>query len=169
MDFRELVRTRYSVRKYTTAPVAEDMLEAVLEAARLAPTAANRQAFHLVVVPTAGREEALGRIFRQKFVVSAPLVLGVCTEPEAAWVRADGKNYADVDAAIVMDHLILQAAALGLGTCWIGAFDAAAARDVLELPPGVEPVAFTPLGHPDDELRPKRRKPLSELVHRDRW
>jgi nitroreductase len=79
-------------------------------------------------------------------------------------VRSDGKNYNDVDVAIVMDHLILAAADLGLGTCWIAAFDPDAAREVLSLPEGVEPIAFTPLGYPADTARPKKRKPLEKLV-----
>jgi nitroreductase len=68
-----------------------------------------------------------------------------------------------------MDHLSLAAANAGLGTCWIGAFDPAAAREALGLPDGVEPIAFTPLGYPADEPRPKERKPLSDLVRYERW
>ena len=74
-----------------------------------------------------------------------------------------------MDVAIAMDHLILAATDLGLGTCWIAAFDPVAAREVLGLPEGVEPVAFTPLGYPADELRSKVRKPLSELVRHEGW
>jgi nitroreductase len=74
-----------------------------------------------------------------------------------------------VDVSIVMDHLILAAADQGLGTCWIGAFDPAAARDVLGLPEDVEPIAFTPLGYPADESRPKVRKTLEVLVRYERW
>jgi nitroreductase len=84
-------------------------------------------------------------------------------------VRRDQRNYVDVDVAIVLDHLILAAADLGLGTCWIGAFDPAAASEVLGLPDGVEPIVFTPLGYPADEPRPKLRRPLSELVRYDHW
>jgi nitroreductase len=89
--------------------------------------------------------------------------------PEQNWVRRDNKNYNDVDVAIVMDHLTLAAADLGLGTCWIGAFDPEAAREVLGLPDHIEPVAFTPLGYPADSPRPKTRKPLHELVRYERW
>jgi len=71
--------------------------------------------------------------------------------------------------AIVMDHLILAATDAGLGTCWIGAFNPAAAKEVLGLPAGVEPVAFTPLGYPNAEPRPKQRLSLEELVHYERW
>jgi nitroreductase len=82
----------------------------------------------------------------------------------------DGKNYNDVDVAIAMDHLILAAADLGLGTCWIAAFDPDVARDVLNLPDGVEPIAFTPLGYPAAKgTRRKNRKLLEDLVRYERW
>jgi len=169
MDLFEVISRRYSVRAYRSDSVEEEKLRRILEAARLAPTAANRQAFQILVIPTAGREKELGRIYGAAWFVQAPLVLGVCTLPGQAWTRKDGKNYADVDAAIVMDHIVLAATALGLGTCWVAAFDPVAAREVLGLPPEVEPVVFTPLGYPADAPRPKKRKDLSELVRRERW
>ena len=169
MDFSELINTRYSVRAYTPDAVEEDKLQRLLEAARLAPTAANRQPFQLIVIHSAGREEELKRIYRKDWFVQAPLVIGICGIPAEAWVRRDGKSYMDVDVAIVMDHLILAAADLGLGTCWVGAFDRAAAREILALPDDVEPIAFTPLGYPADQPRPKKRKTLSELVRYERW
>ncbi len=164
MEFAELIRKRYSVRAYKPDAVEEEKVQQVLEAARLAPTAANRQPFQLIVIPTAGREAELGRIYPQGWFTQAPLVICACGLPDRGWTRMDGKPYVDVDVTIAMDHLILAATDLGLGTCWIAAFDPAAARKVLQLPDGVEPVIFTPLGYPADSLRPKERKPLSELV-----
>ncbi len=79
------------------------------------------------------------------------------------------RRYLDVDVAIVMDHLILAATNLGLGTCWIAAFNAKAAREILELPDEVEPLIFTPLGYPADEPGPKERKPVTELVRYEKW
>ena len=170
MDFEELIAKRYSVRAYKADPVPEGLLARVLEAARLAPTAANRQPFQVFVVRTAGREAELRKVYHRHWFTQAPLVLCVCTVPAQAWVRSfDGKCYADVDAAIVMDHMILAAAAAGLGTCWIAAFDPAAAREVLKLPEGIEPVLFTPLGFPADQAKSKARRPLEELVHYERW
>jgi nitroreductase len=168
MDFGELIAKRYSVRAYKPAPVPEELLGKVLEAARLAPTAANRQPFQVYVVSTAGREEELRRVYHRPWFVQAPLVICVCTLPAKAWLRAkyDGKCYADVDAAIVMDHMILAAAEAGLGTCWIADFNPAAAREALDLPEGVEPVLFATLGFPADEPKPKERKPLAELIRR---
>ena len=169
MEFAELVRKRYSVRAYRPDPVPEPVLARVLEAGRLAPTAANRQPFRILVIHTAGRQEELAKMYHRPWFSQAPLVLGVCCLPAEAWVRRDGKNYGDVDAAIVMDHLVLAAASEGLGTCWVGAFDPPAVREVLGLPSGVEPVAFTPLGYADDKASEKKRKSLEELLRRERW
>jgi nitroreductase len=169
MDFAELVQERYSVRAYKPDAVEQGKLEQVLEAARLAPTAANRQPFQLVVIHTAGRESELQRIYGREWFVQAPLVICACGVMNQTWVRRDGKSYNDVDVAIVMDHLILAAANVGLGTCWIGAFDAVAARDMLGLPEGVEPIAFTPLGYAEDTPGPKKRKALPDLVRYERW
>jgi nitroreductase len=169
MEFSQLIQTRYSVRAYKPDPVPDPLLQKVLDAGRLAPTAANRQPFRLLVIRTEGRREELKRLYGKDWFIAAPLVLGICTIPAEAWVRRDGKNYGDVDAAIVMDHMILEAAAEGLGTCWIGAFDPAAAREIFGLPDGVEPVAFTPLGFAADKPGAKKRRSLKELVRRERW
>lgn len=165
MEFTELIAERFSVRAYKSDPVEEEKLNQILEAARLAPTADNRQPFLLLVIPTAGREAELQRIYGRRWFSQPPLVICACALPERAWVRKeDNENYADVDVAIVMDHLILAAANLGLGTCWIAAFNMQAAREILPLPEGAVPVAFTPLGYPDAPPPPKKRKPLAELV-----
>lgn len=169
MEFSELIKKRYSVRAYKAQPVEEGKLQQVMEAARWAPTAANRQPFQLVVIHTKGREADLKRIYGRDWFVQAPLVICVCALPFQAWSRMDQKNYSEVDATIAMDHLILAAANLGLGSCWIAAFDPSAAREVLGLPNNVEPVAFTPLGYPADEPKEKKRRPISELVRYERW
>jgi nitroreductase len=169
MEFTELIKKRYSVRAYKADAVEEDKLRQVLEAARLAPTAANRQPFRIIVIHTAGREAELRRVYDRGWFVQAPLLLCACGIPAQTWTRSDGKNYNDVDVTIAMDHLVLAATDLGLGTCWVAAFNPAAARQVLGLPDGVEPVAFTPLGYPADQPRPKERKALSELVRYEKW
>jgi nitroreductase len=169
MDFTDLIQKRYSVRAYKPDPVGEETLQQVLEAARLAPTAANLQPFQLIVIQTAGREAELRRIYDRAWFVQAPWVICACAVTDQGWVRVDGKPYTDVDVTIAMDHLILAATELGLGTCWIAAFNPAAAREVMGLPEGIEPVVFTPLGYPDDELRPKERKPLESLVRYEQW
>jgi nitroreductase len=170
MEYSELIAVRYSVRAYCPDPVEDAKLQAVLNAARLAPTAANRQPFQLIVMHTKGREEEIGKIYRRPWFVQAPLVIAVCAISSQAWVRESDKfNARLIDAAIVADHLILAATNLGLGTCWIAAFNVEAARSVLQLPSEAEPVIFTPLGYPADEPGPKIRKPLVDLVRYEHW
>jgi nitroreductase len=169
MKFAELIKNRYSVRSYKPDLVEEHKLAQVLDAARLAPTACNLQPFQFIVISTAGRKEELKRIYSRDFFTEAPLVICVCALPAQAWSRRDGKNYSYVDAAIAMDHLILAATELGLGTCWIAAFDPDAAREVLKLPDRVEPVAFTPLGYPVETPGVKNRRPLSGIVRYEHW
>ncbi len=170
MKFQELITKRCSVRAYKPDPVEDEKLARVLEAARIAPTAANRQAFRVIVISTESCKSDLRRIYGRDWFVQAPYVLCVCAVPSEAWVRkADGWNAAEVDATIVMSHIVLAAAEEGLGTCWIAAFDPAAAREVLGIPLEVIPSAFTPLGYAADSALPKKRRPLTELVRRDRW
>lgn len=169
MDFFTLIEARYSVRAYRSQPVEPDKLDRVLTAAQLAPTAANYQPFRLVVLETAKYKADLHRLYPRDWFVQAPLVIAVCTVAREAWVRRDGKNYSDVDATIAMDHLILAAAAQGLGTCWVAAFNPDLARALLRVPPGIEPLAFTPLGYPADQRGPKTRKRLADLVRHDVW
>jgi nitroreductase len=165
MDFQELIRKRYSVRAYKPDPVEEEKLARILEAARLAPTAANRQPFRVFVIATEGREAELRRVYGREWFTQAPLVLAVCAVPGESWVReCDGWNAAEVDATIAMTHIVLAAAEEGLGTCWIAAFDPGAAREVLSLSPEVVPSAFTPLGYPAKAAAPKKRRPLSEVL-----
>jgi len=169
MEFIELARNRYSVRAYKPAPVEEEKLNKVLEAMQLAPTACNLQPFQVIIVHTQGREAELIRIYSAPWFVQAPIVLCMCAVAARGWYRQDGRSYCEIDATIAMDHAILAAADLGLGTCWVGAFNPEKARETLEIPEEVEPIAFTPLGYPDDKPRPKRRKPLEELVRYEHW
>lgn len=169
MEFQDLIKKRYSVRSYQNKPVEEDKLNMVLDAARLAPTAANKQPFRLIVVKTDGKKEEMKRIYHGDWFSEAPLVICACTVLNESWTRMDGRNYVDVDATIAMDHLILAATELGLGTCWIAAFDADAASEVLKIPEDMEPILFTPLGYPADELGIKTRKSLDEIVHYEKW
>ncbi len=169
MEYSELIKKRYSVRAYNPEMIDEEKLNKVLQAANLAPSAANRQPFQIIIIKTRGREDELKKIYQKDWFVQAPLVIGICAIPSQGWSRRDGKNYAEVDATIAMDHLILEAANQGLGTCWIAAFNPQAARQILGLPDEVEPVAFTPLGYPADEPQEKIRKRLSDLVRYEKW
>lgn len=170
MEFSTLIQTRYSARAYKNIAVENEKLQQIFEAARLAPTAANRQPFRLLVITSQGREADLRRVYNRDWFVQAPLLLCVCGVSAEGWVRRhDGKSYVDVDAAIVMDHIVLAATDLGLGTCWVAAFDPYAAREVLGLPEGVEPIVFTPLGYAADTLKSKKRKACDDFIKYEHW
>ena len=169
MEFSEVIKNRYSVRAYKPVPVEDEKINEILEAARLAPTACNLQPFKFIVVHTKGKEEELTRIYRGSWFSQAPLVICACVVESEGWVRKDGANYSFIDLAIAVDHLVLAATDLGLGTCWVGAFDVKAAREVLKLPDDIEPVIFIPLGYPDDKPGVKLRKPIEELVRYEHY
>ncbi len=164
MEFFDVIGKRYSVRSYKPDPVEPEKLKRILEAGRLAPTACNLQPFKIIVAETKGRKEALKKIYPREWFSDAPYIIGVCTVSGDCWVRRDQKSYANVDAAIVMDHMILAATDLGVGTCWIGAFDPRAFMDAFELEENLEPVVLTPLGYPSDIKTDRGRKPFDDLV-----
>lgn len=169
MNFLDLARIRFSVRRFEATPIPEDDLAQVLEAGRLAPSAANRQPCHLIVVRNEEQRRKLGVAYPRDWFWQAPVIIVVCVESARAWVRADNKSYGDVDGAILVDHMTLCAADLGLGTCWIGAFDPRRVAEVLNLPSGMEPLAMLPLGYPAEPVRAKSRKPVTEWVHQEKW
>jgi nitroreductase len=169
MDFQELIRRRRSIRGYTPQPIPEAVLARVLEAGRLAPTACNLQAFHLIVVSDAEVRGRMQAVYGRDWFTQAPVILVGCAEPAKAWRRRDGWNAADFDLAIVMDHIILAATEAGLGTCWVCAFDEAKAKAILGVPREVRVVAMTPLGYAAAAPEPFARKPLAALVRREHW
>ncbi|HBM74913.1 MAG TPA: nitroreductase [Clostridiaceae bacterium] len=164
MELFDVLEKRHSVRAYKEKDVEEWKIKKILNAAVIAPTAANRQAFKIVVIKTKGRENELKKIYGSDWFSKAPVVIGIFSVPGKAWTKSSGKNYGDVDAAIVMDHIILSATDLGLGTCWIGAFNSDNAKKMLFPDEDAEPIAFTPIGYPADTEFKKIRKDINELV-----
>lgn len=169
MDFQDLIRRRRSIRGYRPHPIPDDVLRRVLEAGRIAPTACNLQAFRLLVVTEPETRRRMQAVYRQDWFYTAPVILVGCVLPDQAWRRRDGWSAADVDLAIVMDHIILAATDEGLGTCWVCAFDEAKAKEILRVPPEVRISAMTPLGYPDKAPDPFTRKRLEDLVRREHW
>ncbi len=167
MDFEKLIQVRYSVRAYKKDPVEKWKIEKILEAARLAPSAANRQPYKIFLISTEKYREELKKIYGAEWFVQAPVVICICGIRNQAWTRNDGKNHFDIDCAIAMDHMILAATELGLGTCWICAFDVQSVKKFLKLPENLEPVAFTPLGYAADKPKDKKRKKIEEIVCHD--
>ena len=165
MDFDDVINKRYSVRGYLDKEVEDEKLEYVLKAATIAPTGVNNQPFKVFVIDTKKNKESLSEIYGAKWFVEAPYVLCVVANVDEAWTRPwDGKNIADIDATIVMDHIILAATNVGLGTCYIAAFKADKAREFLNLNDNEVPVLFTPLGYGHAEPRDTPRKEIDEFV-----
>jgi nitroreductase len=165
MEFKDVITERYSVRGYLDKEVEQEKLEYVLNAATLAPTGVNNQPFKVYVIDTKKHGEELAEIYAAEWFTQAPYVLCVVAQKDKAWTRPwDGKNIADIDATIVMDHIILAATDVGLGTCYIAAFKADKASEFLNLDDNEEPVLFTPLGYGNAEPRDTPRKKLDEFV-----
>ena len=170
MAILELVRRRRSVRRYKPREVEEDKLLEVLEAARLAPSADNRQPWRFIVVRSREVRERLLEAHGKRWLAEAPVVIVGCAVPGEAWRRGDGEEYWKVDVAIAMEHIALAATSLGLATCWVASFNEEAVRRVLEIPPGVRVVALMALGYPDeDKGEVVDRKRLDEVVCYERW
>jgi nitroreductase len=151
---------RRSVRKYTDDPIPEEHLKLILEAARRAPTGANRQKWRMVVVtdPEVRRRTAEA-CNGQMWMAGAPVILCLVTLPD------EGK----VNGAIVLDHAILAATSLGYGTCWIGAYSAEQVKQVLGIPEDHGIVCLTPLGVPAEQPAARSRKAPAELFMKDRF
>ncbi len=164
MELMEAIAKRESVRSYEDRPVPEDKLMKVLEAARLAPSASNRQRCKFIVVRDEKRRRELSAATGgQPHVAQAPVVIAaVSTMPEYV-MRCEVPAY-PVDLAIAVDHITLVAVDEGLGTCWIGAFSQDEARAVLDVPDNCKVVALLPLGFPRQERREKIRKSMDEIV-----
>ncbi len=165
----KIIQKRYSVRKYKPDPVPEEKLKKVLEAARLAPSAHNAQAFKFVVVKDKEKRRQLARAaLNQSFIAEAPIVIiAVALEPEQI-MSSDVPAYA-VDLAIAMSHLVLAATEEGLGTCFIGAFSQEKVKEILEIPPQFKVVVLTPLGFSAQKPSGKLRKKLEEIVCFDKF
>ena len=167
MDFLTLTKSRYSVRSYTARPVEKEKLEYILECARMAPSATNAQPWKLFVVTDEEVKAKIYKSYTREWIANVPVYIVVCVDSKGAWVRNnfDKKNHADIDGAIITEHICLAATECGLGTCWVCNFDPELCAEALQLPTGLIPLALIPLGYPaTDEIPEKKRKELSEIV-----
>ncbi|MDA3952148.1 MAG: nitroreductase family protein [Bacteroidales bacterium] len=173
MAFIDLAKKRYSSRKYLDKPVEKELLLQVLDAARVAPSAKNKQPWHFVVVTNEELLKDIKGCYDRTWLETAKCIIVVCGDHREAWRRADGKSHTDIDVAITIDHMTLAATDLGLSTCWICKFDVLKCANIMELPEGVEPIALIPLGYPADKTDENRherlRKPLDEIVHWEKF
>jgi nitroreductase len=164
MNVIDAIQQRRSVRKYKKEPLPDKHLKTILEAGRQAPSAANRQPWHFVVVREAeGKKQLAEACSGQTWLADAGAIVAGIGKPSV-----NEKWYA-VDVAIAMQNMILTATELGYGTCWIGAFDQERVKSLLGVPEDLYVVALTPIGVPDDQPEARPRQPLSEFASVGRY
>jgi len=163
-----LLKSRRSIRRYRPDPVPDAMIEQLLEAGRWAPSASNRQPWDFIVV----RDEAIRQqvaqhaafyFIRWAHVAEAPLLIVLCGDTGKRIYR----QFLHEDIGLAGSQIMLQAKALGLGTCWLGGIDRKAIAATLKLPEHLEVVGLLTVGFPAEDPPPTSRKPLSEIVHYD--
>jgi nitroreductase len=179
MELMQAIIGRRSIRRYTPEPVSRDDLDAVLEAARWAPSWANTQCWELIVVQDAGLRQALAQTLPEKnparsAVAEAPVVVAACARTGVAgYVKGqpatDKGDWLLFDVALALQNLTLAAYARGLGTVHVGFFDSRTAGDILQAPDGVTVVELMPLGHPDSEGTVTPRREVRESVYYDSY
>jgi len=174
MDFWEVIETRRSIRKYKSESIPEDILNKVLEAARIAPSWSNLQCWKYIVIKDENTKKALAGVLPsgnpvKKAFTQAPLIIAGCADPERSGYigsqRIGDKQWHIIDLGISMQQLVLAATNEGLGTCWVCWFSEKAIKEILNVPANIDVVALTPLGYPDEEPKAKRRKSIEEIVY----
>ena len=170
-SFLDLVKTRKSIRSFKNIEIENEKLDYVLEAFRYAPSAKNLQPWKLIVINDKAIIENLVPACRnQKFISEAPVVVIASIIEEEAYATMGGYfNSYPVDIGISLEHLMLAAAEKGLGTCWIGAFDEKAVKEVAGIPDKARVVALTPLGYPNEPGRERKRKTMEEIVSYNKY
>jgi len=164
MEVLDAIRTRRSIRKYKSEPIPEEKLRTILEAARLAPSAANRQPWRFIVIQNKDRKKALAKVANnQTFFNDAAAIIVAIGDPEVS------ARWYEKDPMIALEHIVLAATALGYGTCWIGAFDEDALKHLLKIPAEMKVIALLPIGIPDETPAPRPRKEFSEIFFKEEW
>jgi nitroreductase len=161
MEFKKVIETRRSIRKYKGTPVPRDKIMAILEAARIAPSASHRQPWHFIVVEDG---EAIKKLAKQDWAATAPAMIVGLADQEAS------PNWCINDMGIAMEHMVLAATDLGLGTCWMGQSNREElVRELLDIPGKFKVVALMTLGEADETPLPKARKSLDEIVSWEKY
>lgn len=164
MEFYDVIKTRRSIRGYRPDPVPEAAIGRIAEAARIAPSACNRQPWKLLAVRNPEMKAKICLHYRGDFLAQAPVILVGLGNPAAAWQRpGDDHSIVEVDFAILFEHVVLSAAAEGLGTCWICAYERAGLDRELGIEAPWTILGISPLGYPAAEARPLDRKPLADI------
>ena len=164
----QLMRSRYSCRAYKAGtPVNHDLLTAVVDAARLAPSATNRQPWIFLVVDSAEGLDAVYESYNREWIKSAPACIITFGDHDAAWHRpCDNKDHTDVDLSIAIEHICLAATSLGLGTCWVCNFIPEVIMRAFDVPAHLEPIAIIPIGYPESDTVPTKVRKDNDAIIR---
>lgn len=163
MKLSEIINNRYSCRAYAATEVTEEQLDYIKECVRLAPSAVNKQPWKFHIVRSEEGKAKLCQCYNRDWFKTAPMYIIASVLHDEEWVRADGKKHGNIDISIAVEHLCLAATEIGLGTCWVCNFDASLCTELFNLPENEEPAVVIPLGTPECEISPKKRKPTSEV------
>lgn len=173
VDVFEAIKGRRSIRAFQSRDVPSEIVEKLIEAARWAPSAGNIQPWEFVIVRNPETKKRLAEAaLGQSFIEEAPVVIVVCADEErsASGYGSRGRTlYCIQDTAAAIQNIHLAAYALGLSTCWVGAFREDEARKILKIPEGVRPVAIIPVGYPAESPTPRSRRPLKQIIHYERF
>lgn len=160
----EVIKKRQSVRSYQDKEIPEEILQDILQAGRLTPSANNQQCWKFIVIKDKDIKEKLIPACKNKeFVGAAPVVIAGCAT-NLEHIMSNGEYSYPIDMAIALDHISLDATSLGLGTCWICDFYQDQVREILGVPKNVRVIALMTLGYPKDFAPKTTRKPLSEII-----
>jgi nitroreductase len=170
MNVMEAIKKRCSVRGYQNRPVEREKADKILEAARLAPSASNRQEWRFVVVQDRDTRQRLMKAAKnQAFVGEAPVVIACCAKTDNH-IMTCGQMCYPIDTAIAIEHMALEAAEEGLGTCWVGAFYEDQVKEILGIPQDIRVVELLALGYPDKPSSTRKdRLSIEEIVMHERW
>ena len=163
MDFYDVVKNRKSIRAYKDEAVEKDALKRIGEAVNLAPSACNIQPWSFRIIMNREIRESICSCYKNEWLKKAPAIIVALGNRDAAWKRLDGSSIINVDLGIAMEHLVLAAAAEGLGTCWICAYDVSRMNSVLGILPPWEVLAISPLGKAAENPEPRKRKALPDV------
>ena len=165
MSFKEIVNNRYSCRNYKNSNLTTEIITDLFEICKYAPSAVNNQPWEFIVVNEIELLQKLRNSYSRPWFSTVQTVIIAIANKDVAWTRSDGKNFADIDLAIFIDHLTLVATDKGLATCWVCNFDEKLVIKDFMIPDGKYPVALIPIGYPEDEVKKeKKRKPIKEFV-----
>lgn len=170
MNVFDAIKKRHSVRRYLDKAIEEEKLNAVLDAGRLAPSAKNLQEWRFIIVRNRKVREKLAHAANEQiFVGQAPVIIVACAVTDEH-VMSCGQLCYPINVAIALDHISLAAVELGLGTCWIGAFNESKVKEILGIPDDVRVVELMPIGYPAYQYRKEKdRLPINKIVKREHW